>query len=328
MASFGARLSGTTYGILKSSENLGPLSVSWSAHQSESKNTIQFHEDRVFWSSRSLLGLRTAEKEIVGVFRADQTATSRISLVYISPHRLPLPDDELIELKLEKDNSILQGTTLLWKYKKLSRSMSARYMPLFTQGSTIGDTAQTLAEGELLLSTFGALSYGWRDSFSISTNLTADALGSPNMRIKTRAYQGDYQTWSVGFSLAQEKSSDEKLMNIDLMWDSVLSDSLIAHSILSAAVITFDEAENIAALKSYGSSSIQTGYEYVMSDWGRILAGPSYNIEQKAIGGYFSYVKIYDRVHVQFSITSNNIRNLRFSAKEGYLAYLEAYWRW
>ena len=112
------------------------------------------------------------------------------------------------------------------------------------------------------------------------------------------------------------------------MWDSILTDSLVAHSLISAAVISFDSAKEVAALKSYGSSSIQTGYEYIFSNWSRFLIGPSYNIDQKAIGGYLGYVKIINNLHLQASLTTNNIRELKISAKEGYFFILDAYWRW
>lgn len=300
----------------------------WDEIEPVSEYFVLAPASRVQWRNYDLIGLRDQKSEIVGIFEPDTSNLRQLNLVYLLGKRLIQNSDTLVVLKLDAEQEGLRGTTRLWKYKEFKKSISSQFKPLLTQGSIIGDTAQTLLKGESFFSTVGSYAYGINNSFSVSTNLPGNAIGSPNLKIKARAFHGDFQTWSFGINMAQDRSSDEKLMNIDIMWDSVLSDTLIAHSIVSAAVISFDDAREVAALKSYGSSSIQSGYEYIMRGWGRLLAGPSYNIEQKAIGGYFSYVKIFDNTHVQLSLTSNNIRKLNFSAEEGYLAFIEAYWRW
>lgn len=304
------------------------LSLTWDQQKNRKNTEVSFSGIPLFWTHGDLIGLKDQEGQYRGLFIVNSEDYEKLELIYTDPHYLIHNKDSLSVINLQKANRSFFGSTLLWRYKSFKRKDSARFMPLFTQGSLIGDTAQTLIASEWFLNTLGTLAYGWKNWISLSTNIPALTFGSPNLRIKAKAYDNHNQTWALGFSLAQEKSSDEKLMNIDFMWDSVLSENLVAHSILSAAVITFDEAKSVAALKSYGSSSIQTGYEYIMKDWGRILAGPSYNIEQEAIGGYFSYIKIYDGIFLQFSLTSNNIRNMRLSAEEGYLAYIEASWRW
>ena len=301
--------------------------LNWGSVQSMGEKTLLVPLHYVNWTEDDLVSLRSSNGEIVGLFDPDSLQLEKLNLVYLYSNRIPQPTDTLRVTKLDGTDDLLFGTTRVWKFKEYKKHILGRYKTLFTQGSVIGDTAQTLLKNEYMITTFGGIHYGLNDSVSIGTNVPAFVIGSPNARIKAKAFHGEYQTWSVGMSLAQDRSSDEKLMNVDIIWDSVLSDTLVAHSILSAAVISFDEAKDVAALKSYGSSSIQSGYEFIMKDWGRILAGPSYSIDQKAIGGYFSYVKIFDKFHIQFSITTNNIRELKFSAQEGYLAFAEAYWR-
>lgn len=301
--------------------------LNWSAITPLDEKAIQIPLQFVTWTADDLVSLKNSKNEIVGLFKPDSLQLEKLNLVYLYSNRLPQPEDTLELTQLDGSDDTLYGTTRIWKFKEYKKTILGRYKTLFTQGSIIGDTAQTLLKNEYLINTFGGIHYGLNDFVTLGTNVPIFAIGSPNARLKAKAYHGEYQTWSVGVSLAQERSSDEKLMNVDIIWDSVLSDTLVAHSILSAAVISFDEAKDVAALKSYGSSSIQSGYEFIMKDWGRILAGPSYNIEQKAIGGYFSYVKIFDQFHIQFSLTTNNVRELKFSTQEGYLVFAEAYWR-
>jgi hypothetical protein len=221
-----------------------------------------------------------------------------------------------------------RGTTFLTKVLDLEREVSARYKPIFTQGTTIGSTAHTLYEKELFFSLYGTLGYGVTDWLSLSSNLLASSLGSPNGQIKARFFRGSNQTWATSVNMVQERGTAEKLFNIDLIWDSVLSEKLIAHSLISAAVISFDSAKDISAIKSYGSSSFQTGYEYIFDNWSRLLVGPSYNIDKRALGGYIGFLKIFDYFHLQLSLTSNNVRRFQFSTEEGYLVVFDAYWRW
>ncbi len=251
-----------------------------------------------------------------------------LKLVSVRENRFLQKNDYLEKLDFSVNETELKGTSYLWKVKALPTNTKHRYRPLVTQGDTIGDTAQTLWKNEYYFTVFGTLGYGLRENISASANLPAFALGSPNGKIKTQMFRNTNQTWSVSLSMAQERNSSEKLFNVDLMWDSILSDTLIAHSLISAAVISFDSAKEVAALKSYGSSSIQTGYEYILSNWSRFLIGPSYNIDQKAIGGYVGYVKIINNLHIQTSLTTNNVREFKLSAKEGYFFILDAYWRW
>lgn len=278
------------------------------------------------WKPEDLVVMRNNRGEISSLLQVE--SESLLKLLSIRSDRFLLPGDEFTKLDLTTDESDLKGTSYLWKAEKLPADTKIIYRPLFTQGATIGDTAQTLWKNEYYFTTFGTIGYGAHEYVTVTSNLTALALGSPNGKIKGRFYKNENQTWSMSVSMAQENNSSEKLFNVDLMWDSILSENIVAHSLISAAVISFDSAKEVAALKSYGSSSIQTGYEYIFSDWSRFLMGPSYNIDQKALGGYIGYVKIIHNLHLQASLTTNNVREFKMSAKEGYLLILEAYWRW
>ena len=259
---------------------------------------------------------------------APRETTSLLKLISVREDRLLQKTDYFEKLDLVNGTSELLGTSYLWKTHVLPENTKNIYRPLLTQGETIGETAQTLWKNEYFFTVLGTIGYGITDTVSASTNLTGLLIGSPNAKLKNQFFRNVNQTWSVSLSMAQERNTSEKLFNVDLMWDSILTDSLVAHSLISAAVISFDSAKEVAALKSYGSSSIQTGYEYIFSNWSRFLIGPSYNIDQKAIGGYLGYVKIINNLHLQASLTTNNIRELKLSAKEGYFFILEAYWRW
>jgi len=136
--------------------------------------------------------------------------------------------------------------------------------------------------------------------------------------------------------LAEERSSllvgsvagdDESAVNWNFYWDSTSSSTLITHTFVSVGLAKWKGAANASAIKALGSSSFQTGYEAILSNWDRFLIGPNYNFEKKALGGYLSYVWIYDRLHLQLSLNTVDVTHLRASESDGYYGFFDIYWR-
>ncbi len=50
----------------------------------------------------------------------------------------------------------------------------------------------------------------------------------------------------------------------------------------------------------------------ILQDWNRVLLGPSYNFEKKALGGFVSYIWVINRVHTQISVNSADITLLKY----------------
>ena len=324
----GGKLDGSREGVAQGDGKTGKLGVGGesaviSNGQFSERITKAVNSRKGYYRNRRLKKIEDVKRRL-----EPTETTSLLKLISVREDRLLQKTDYFEKLDLVNSKTKLPGTSYLWKTHVLPADTQNLYRPLLTQGETIGETAQTLWKNEYYFTVFGTIGYGVTDTLSASTNLTALVLGSPNAKLKNQVYRNVNQTWSVSLSMAQERNSSEKLFNVDVMWDSILTDTLVAHSLISAAVISFDSAKEVAALKSYGSSSIQTGYEYIFTNWSRFLIGPSYNIDQKAIGGYLGYVKIINNLHLQASLTTNNIRELKLSAKEGYFFILDAYWRW
>lgn len=210
---------------------------------------------------------------------------------------------------------------------KTTMNVSARYRPLVYQGVGIGDTAQTLYQGEVMVNYFGNVFYGATDWLTLGTVAPFNVLGRPNANFRARFWDSESTTLSSGLSFVRLIQERQATLNLNLYWDSTSTDALITHTFLSIGLINWDGAANSAAIKALGSSSFQTGYEIIMDGWDRFLVGPNYNFEKKALGGYLSYVWIFDRVHAQLSVNATDITHLRLDPTDGYYGFFDLYWR-
>lgn len=252
--------------------------------------------------------------------------TVRFLLLRHSRTNMIQTGDTIYRLDLSTENPRYKGTTDLI-IKRRNEAISSRYKPLYTQGLNIGPTAQSLWENELLVTYYGLLYYGVTEKFSIGSVLPADAAGAPNGQVKYRLFESDSNVISAGLSYAKISNGTRSALNFDFFWDGISSDSQVTHTFATIALYTFNNAEDSTAVKSLGTTSFQSGYEFILNNWDRFLIGPSYNVEKKSIGGYASYVFIWDKFHLALSANATNIRSTKLSVEDGYYFFADAYWR-
>lgn len=238
--------------------------------------------------------------------------------------------DELRHLDLSSENERYKGTTDLI-IRDEGKRISSKYRPLFTQGLTAGETAQTLWSDEYMITWFGQVNYGIKPWLTASTIVPAFFAGAPNASFKARVYDSVATVVSSGLSYAKIPNQSSSTLNLNIYWDSISSESTISHTFLSIALFSFDNAENTAVIKSLGTSSLQSGYEFILGNWDRVLLGPSYNFQNKTVGGYLTYLKIWDRFHFGLSLTSTDITEFTLFPEgddaNGYFLTFDAYWR-
>lgn len=249
-----------------------------------------------------------------------------LKLVRQSRRYFILPGDAIERLDLTMANPDYIGTTDLL-VKTSNNNISSKYRPLFYQGPSIGETAQTLYKHELLFNYFGSLFFGVEDWLTLGTNAPANVFVGPNANLYAKIYDSEPTTLSAGFSYLQLNKERQSVLNLNLYWDSFSSDSLISHTQLSLGLIRWDRAAESSAVKMLTSSSFQTGYELIKDDWDRILIGPSYNFEKKTVGGFLSYIWIFDRMHMQLSVNSTDITKIKLDVEDGYYGFFDLYWR-
>lgn len=251
----------------------------------------------------------------------------RLRLVRQSRKYFIQTGDVIRRMDLSVGNEDYIGSTDLVIHKSTMK-VSARYRPLVYQGFGIGDTAQTLYENELMVNYFGNLFYGFNDWLTLGTLAPVNLLGRPNANFRARVYNSESTTLGTGLSFVRLVKEDQATLNWNFYWDSTSTDSLISHTFLSLGLASWDGAANSAAIKALGSSSFQTGYETILDNWDRFLIGPNYNFEKKALGGYLSYVWVFDHFHAQLSMNATDITHLRLDPTDGYYGFFDLYWRY
>ncbi len=238
--------------------------------------------------------------------------------------------DQMAHLDLSSDNERYKGTTDLI-IKEEGKHISAKYRPLYTQGLTAGETAQTLWNNEYMLTWFGQVNYGVKSWLTASTIVPAFLVGAPNASFKAKVYDSVSNVVASGLSYAKIPNQTSSTLNLNIYWDSISSESTISHTFVSIALFSFDNAENSTVIKSLGTSSLQSGYEFILGNWDRVLLGPSYNFENKTVGGYLTYLKIWDRFHFGLSLTSTDVTEFTLFPQgdnaNGYFLSFDAYWR-
>ncbi len=273
-------------------------------------------------------------KEIIGLAELINSVLSPAGytenyfiVLRIMNDQMIFPGHFMRPLVLVSANPNYRGSTQLM-IRSTGENISSRYKPLFTQGVLVGDTAATLDQDEFLISYLGQIYYGLYPRLSIGTTAPVNAAGGLNFFTKYRVSASDDNTVSAQFSFTRVPDSTQSNVNVTFLWDSFSNSTMITHNFLSLAVLAYDRAGETTAIKSFGSSSIQTGYEFILKGWDRMLVGPNYNFEKKTIGGYLSYVTIWDRFNLHLSLNTIDLRNTRWSYSEGYYAFMDIYWRY
>lgn len=234
--------------------------------------------------------------------------------------------DLLYRMDFDTYHSEYRGTTELLMKNEAPES-SASYKTLVFMGLSVGETAQTLRESEVLVNILGYLDYGVTSRLTLGTILPANFISAPNAHGKYKLYESDSNVVSLGVNYFQSPETATGVINMSLYWDSISSESVISHTNLSLALASFDKAKNFSALKGAGTSSLQSGYEFILDNWNRVLVGPSYNFEQKSIGGYVSYVWIWDHFHALGGVSTTDISNAIYNIQDGYYFNFDFFWR-
>ncbi|MGE0632051.1 MAG: hypothetical protein AB7O96_06565 [Pseudobdellovibrionaceae bacterium] len=235
------------------------------------------------------------------------------------------PGDLVTVFDLSTSHSVFKGRNELLVRDR--GDVSSRYKPIITQGLTIGETAQTLSQGDIMIDYTSYTYYGLTNNLTISSWGLGNLFGYPNLALKTRVWNSQFSVLGLGTSMVYDDRSDSGDVAIKLFLDSFDTRNQISHTSLTFSLVRWELKNKDSAIKVGGSRSIQTGYEFILENWDRILIGPSYDFDLKTVGGYISWLQIWDIYHLQIGLTSTNLASFKLDAKNGYFPAIQMYWR-
>ncbi len=239
------------------------------------------------------------------------------------------PGDSLVRLDLSTANENYPGRVELLQNKPAPH-VSSKYRPLFSQSASVGGTAQTLANDESHFQLFGNYSYGWSDQLSLQVTPLGIPFGIYSAGFRYKVYQSESQTVSVEPSVTYFREFESGISRLDIFWDTAATGHQITHTVLRLATIPFsrDDKEKVVLILG---SSIQTGYEFILSNWDRILLGPKYNLDARSVGGYIAYNFIWDRFHLNVGLNATDLGATNYTTntdKPGYYLSFDMMWRY
>ncbi|NDG86189.1 MAG: hypothetical protein EBX52_14260 [Proteobacteria bacterium] len=199
------------------------------------------------------------------------------------------------------------------------RRISAKYKPQVYLGALTGQTAATLESDEFFLG-LGMLGFGMNETLQISTQPFLDALGEANVHLKWKAYENQDFRLSLGLEPRYNFDSRRAIGSFSVYWDTFSNSKFLTYNQLR---ITTGESE---IYERRTSAEFSVNYGYITNHWNRILFGPSIDIQKETLGGLLSFQWVWDRFHSAFTLQARDFTNLRFGS-EGYLAYLDFWWR-
>lgn len=199
------------------------------------------------------------------------------------------------------------------------RRISSKYKPQVYLGALAGQTAARLEKDEFFLG-LGMLGYGLSESLQISTQPFLNILGEANVQLKWGAYENEDYRISLGIEPRYNLDSHRAIGSFSLYWDTFSNSKFLTYHQLK---ITTGESE---LYERRTSAEFSVNYGYITNRWNRILFGPSVDIQNETLGGLLSFQWVWDHFHSALTVQARDFTNLKFG-NEGYLAYLDFWWR-
>jgi hypothetical protein len=210
----------------------------------------------------------------------DSRSMARAIIISHEKNGLVLVGDEAIRVDFTHPDPRLRGRADLLTNE---RDIPIKYKDLSYLGQAMPETAQTLAAGENGINIITNFFYGVTDNLTISSLIILDVVGLPEFSIKYKLFDfGDVKaaldahgiyastqgTWEQAYTAALDVKSNSKL---------------ISHTAITAVFNDIESSTQSAQFKPRSGSFVQSGYEYILDNWNRVIAVPAYDLDRKTL---------------------------------------------
>lgn len=288
-----------------------------------------FDTSKIALNSRVIIYSRKLGKAIAFgiVTKLDTKASPQLAVISI---------EELIESAVVMKKDVIYPLDFeLMKEKKIPGFTSltlhgddhipARFKELAYFGVFTSE-GHTLDQKEFLLSPF-QLQYGVTNDLGLKMVNTLWLDGYANLGLKYRVLRNKYARITMNTLGAYKIQSQDYIWQvggvISLPANAKFQNHLMVNITLDPQ---FADAHATKDLHLFQDSDIRSITEYITNDWGRILYGPTYNVELKTIGGTLSYMWIWDSFHTSIGMATRDFSNLMVG-KKGYYYVYDLFWR-
>lgn len=260
-------------------------------------------------------------------------AWARARIIVHSKNAIPIVGDLLDKINLSDESEHYPGRGDLivfsgedWSQGK--EKISARYRSIVDQGLLIGETASTLQKNEHYFNIATKYAYGLTNKLSLSTVAALDIASIYNINLKYNALRNEdfLITPTLGYSHWNNEDLHKSNLVFGMYVDIMTNSKLISHSSVSWAVQGKFFGRKDPTQSYLTTSSVQSGYEYILDNWNRFLLGPRYYFDTQSVGGYLAYLMVWDHFHFEVGVNSMNLSKFKVG-KNGMLPFLDLSWR-
>ena len=264
--------------------------------------------------------------------------------------------DAECEIELHERNQIIVEGDLVQRIDPRSRAenwpgrvdleisgdkhVSAMYKRPAYYGPFVGE-GHALEDNELLIDPLFKLEYGLTSHVSISTVPILDALKLPNLGIKVGVLNNDFVIATLGLKAIRAIDLKTNVLAPSLLVSFPTNTKMMSHIEVSVGFAvpkpaTVMETEpppdgmttgQAQLSSSLTTPSLRSFSEYVFDNWDRIAGGPSYDFDLRAIGGFLSYMMVFDHLHLSFGVHTRNFTDFRLDLEKAYFPSFAIFWR-
>ena len=171
----------------------------------------------------------------------------------------------------------------------------------------------------------GHVYYGATDQLTLSTYVNFLVSGNVNAGVKYKLIESEAARFSVGAQYFH--GAGGSLPALQAYLETYSNTRFISHVAVTVYLGNIPAA-NLQGLEALATlrSTIQTGYEVLLDNWDRVLAGPLYNLESKSVGAYLAYMAVWDHFHISVGVRTENVTQLELDVR-GIYPYADVFWR-
>lgn len=201
----------------------------------------------------------------------------------------------------------------------------AKYKELAYLGVFNAD-GHTLANGEWLVS-LTSLQYGLSDAFTVKAQHSLYLDGYANIGMKARLMRNRFGHLTINSLLGRQINRDDWASTTGLILTMPSSEKFQSHLIVNANIEDIDEDKaEVKKLNIFPDSDVRTLYEYITDDWDRFIFGPSFNFDDRTVGGTIGHIWIWDTFHLNLGLGTKDVSELEFKSG-GYYVLFDFFWR-